>query len=110
MEDYKIDQIVQKVYELSKLKKLNWSIPKKASSDYFVTNVSNNEIAIFNTGIRYVIEIYDRRGNLLDSKTEDAFSGSNMFYSLKELYEIAKSDALKIEENLNNLLDDLNSL
>ena len=124
-----IIDVIQKVLSLTKDNKLKWNLEKN-SSDFFSTKVGEQEISIFNTGLRYVFQVADSNKNLLGSLTDESYGSlpvpgipgfeninqlglpilSRPENALKELFDQAKKSALQIDKNLNDLLKTLNSL
>jgi len=129
MEQETIKAIAEKVLSLTKDNKLKWNLEKN-SSDFFSTKVGEQEISIFNTGLRYVFQVADSNKNLLGSLTDESYGSlpvpgipgfeninqlglpilSRPENALKELFDQAKKSALQIDKNLNDLLKTLNSL
>ena len=124
MQEVTIKQIVEKVYALTQENKLKWEA-LDSSSDYFTSQINKQELAIFNTGLRYVFEISDLNKNLLGSLTEEYLplvgpTGEDLSklnnigvprpVILQKLYSLAKKSALDIDKNLSELLNVLNHL
>jgi hypothetical protein len=119
LDETKLYQIIDKVYQQTTLRKIEWKVESVNKANYFIANISIYKIAIFNTGFSYVFEVYDKAGNLLATKTSGSMSATQWLLNtkipfgtdiFKELYELAKNIALKIDQNLDDLLDNLNKL
>ena len=131
MEKETLKVIADKALSLTRQDKLKWDVAKN-SSDFFTTNVGEQEISMFNTGLRYVFQVADASKNLLGSLTESTYipspgkgipgleninqlglpivGSTEISQLLRDLYEQAKKSALQVDKNLDDLLNTLNGM
>jgi hypothetical protein len=131
MEKETLKVIADKALSLTRQDKLKWDVAKN-SSDFFTTNVGEQEISMFNTGLRYVFQVADASKNLLGSLTESTYipspgkgipgleninqlglpivGSTEISQLLRDLYEQAKKSALQVDKNLDYLLNTLNGM
>lgn len=103
MEDEKLLAILRKLLQASKKFNVDWNTGK--STEVFKSVLGNSTVFIANIRDAYYLLINNEAGNEIGK-----LSGYAYEHELRELYELAKRKALKIDQTLNeldNLLDGL---
>ncbi len=113
MDSSKVEEIFVKVLELTINKKIKWEITNFDNS-IFEVSMSQLRILMRGSGNSYSFLIENSNGLIIAqlNKDQNPFSGVdiNTYLPLEELWDRAKSSALNIDDNLNDLLSNLNQL
>jgi hypothetical protein len=108
--------LVRSIYEKSELGVLDWE--RTAIDDVFQVSfsassieIAGNETGEFDQQV-FRLNIYNERGDIIKSFPEDELyrDFENGHNYLEKIYTLARSKALKIDEAIDNILEDLNNL
>lgn len=108
MEDEKIISIYNKLVDLTKNKKIEWS-PEKESSGYSI-KINNLLIRFVMPTMGYLFQIKDKDGNVLGKIRDINVPIEQLQISMSDFYKLIKRQALKIDDNLDDLLNTLQKL
>ena len=104
MEDYKLIELLNKIVLASEQKKIDWE-KAPASEGAFKATLGTNTLYIIDSKTDFFFAVMSASGDQIGSLTGPVYRSG-----LRKLYELAKSKALKIDENLdeiNTLLDNI---
>jgi hypothetical protein len=104
MDNNKIEVILDKLIDASKNKKIDW-VPTPKASGLYQAVLGNSLVFINLTGGEYAFSIYNEKGSVIAKVSEATY-----YFKLKELYELARIKALKIDEGLKSIDDFLSNL
>ena len=127
MKEEVLREIVQNATNLTRQKKLKWQNPDQ-QLNYFTVKIEDQELQIFNTGVRYVFQILDVNRNTLGSLFEEGYLASglgsviftpvytsligmpNAPYGLKDLFDLAKNSVADADKGLYDLLNKMKKM
>lgn len=101
-------ELIGTILERTRERKLSWS---ELSSTGFTAPIRPNSLIIDQTSdrrgsIEYVLRIANEQGTVLDITSEDRWSEG----PLQQIYELARRQALRVDETLVNIKDALEKL
>jgi hypothetical protein len=101
-------ELIGTILERTRERKLSWS---ELSSTGFTAPVMPNSLIIDQTidrrgSVEYVLRIANEQGTVLDSTSEDQLSEG----PVQQIYELARRQALRVDETLVNIKDALKKL
>lgn len=113
MDRSKVEEIFEKVFELTSQKKLKWKVSAMDNSIFEVA-LSSLKVLVRGSGYSYSFLIENSQGLIIAQLQKEnnsyIINSEYTFLPLEDLWDMAKSSALNIDEDLNSLLNNLNEL